>query len=297
MDRSFNWTQVEAVLATIETGSLSAAARKLGMSQPTVGRQVSALEADLQVIIFERVGGRLELTPFGQELRPHFEAMRNAADKTLLSARGQSEKIEGAVSITCSDIFAAHLMPQIIKPLQARAPDLSIEIIAANEISDLQRREADIAIRNVRPTEPELYGKFLGDTRASLFGATSYLDVFGRPSNLSGYESADFIGFASGQDAAEYKRRLGMSIPEANFKVSSQSGLTMLELLRAGLGLSLMSDSVVQNMPELEAVLPEQIDVRFPIWLIAHQELRRSARIRLVWDHLEEWFRASGVLM
>src|SRR5450432_465334 len=147
----FDWNRAKAFLVTAEEGSLSAAARALGMAQPTLGRQVDALEEELGVVLFERVGRGFVLTPSGVELLDHVRAMGHAASRVSLIAAGQSESIEGTISIAASEVYAAMLLPPIIAKLRQAEPKINIEIVASTKASDLRRREADIAIRNFQP--------------------------------------------------------------------------------------------------------------------------------------------------
>lgn len=155
----FDWNRARAFLVTAEEGSFSAAARALDITQPTLGRQVAALEQQLGVILFERIGRRLALTPNGIDLLEHVQAMGQAAAHVSLTASGQSQLIEGNVCISASEIHASYLLPPIISKLHRTQPGITIEIVSSNAASDLQRREADIAIRSFRPTQPELISK------------------------------------------------------------------------------------------------------------------------------------------
>ncbi|MDH5452601.1 MAG: LysR family transcriptional regulator, partial [Paracoccaceae bacterium] len=143
---TFDWNHMRAFLATAEGGSLSAAARALGQTQPTLGRQVAALEAQLGIMLFERVGRSLALTQSGRDLLEHVRSMGEAANRISLAASGQSQSIEGRVRITASDIMSAYVLPPVLRHLRQLAPLLDIDIVAANDIRDLMRREADIAI-------------------------------------------------------------------------------------------------------------------------------------------------------
>src|SRR5690606_38189732 len=154
MEKSaFDWNQVRALLATVEAGSLSAAARQLGLTQPTLGRQVAALEAALGVTLFERVGRKLVLTQAGRELIAPLQTMGEAANRISLIASRQAQAVEGVVRITTSDVYAVHVLPPFLKRVRALAPNLVIDILASNEVEDLLRRRADIAIRHVRPQQ------------------------------------------------------------------------------------------------------------------------------------------------
>lgn len=149
---AFDWNQAKAFLVTAEERSFSAAARALALTQPTVGRQVSALEEALGVALFERIGRSLSLTPAGLDLLEHVRAMGEAAGLVSISASGQSQSISGQVCITASDVVSTYHLPPVVARLREVAPEIEIEILASNALQDLRRREADIAIRHVRPS-------------------------------------------------------------------------------------------------------------------------------------------------
>ncbi len=190
----FDWNQARAFLATAEEGSLSAAARALGLTQPTLGRQVAALERELGVTLFERVGRSLALTRSGIELLEHFRAMGEAATRISLASSGQSQAIEGQVRVTASDMVATYHLPRMLKRLREVAPGIEIEIVASNEVRDLRRREADIAIRHVRPEQPDLIARRVAETCARFYASVEYLDRHGRPPGPRDLSDADFVG-------------------------------------------------------------------------------------------------------
>ncbi len=215
---SFDWNQARAFLATAEEGSLSAAARALGQTQPTLGRQVSALEKDLDVTLFERMGRSLSLTQSGMELLDHFRAMGDAASRISLAASGQSQAIEGQVSITATDVMATYHLPAVLKRLRETAPEIEIEVVASNEIRDLTRREADIAIRHIRPEQPDLIAKLIGESSAHLYASTEYLDRHGRPKAASDLSDAEFIGFERPEQLLPALNSVGLSLTRRNFQ-------------------------------------------------------------------------------
>lgn len=288
---SFDWNQVRAFLATAEEGSLSAAARALGQSQPTLGRQVAALEDALGVVLFERVGRSLTLTPSGRDMLTHVRAMGEAAGRISLAASGKSQEIDGRVSISVSDAMAAYALPPILAELRKQAPGIEVVVVASNEISDLQQREADIAIRHVRPEAPELYAKLLGDASAHLFASRAYLDRMGRPTRKQDLTDHDILGFSDPERLIEEFGFRGLAIRRPQIRLSSGSALVMWEAARAGLGICIMSDAIGAVTPEMEVVLPE-FSVEFPIWLTVHREVQTSRRIRLVFDLLAQSLRA-----
>ena len=285
---SFDWNQVRAFLATAEEGSLSAAARALGQTQPTVGRQISALEEALEVTLFERVGRSLVLAPAGRELLEHVRSMADAASRVSLVASGQNQAIEGRVRITASDVFCTDLLIPAIATLREIAPRLEIDVVAADDIRDLQRREADVAIRHVRPEQPELIARLVSEETARLYGARSYLERRGRPATKDELALHDFVAFADVERMIGFLNEFDIHLTRDNFRLGSGSGLVAWEMVKRGLGLSIMSDQVGRRAEGVEVVLPDLKPVVFPVWLVTHRELHTSRRIRLVYDHLAE---------
>lgn len=283
---SFDWNRMRAFLATAEEGSFSAAARALGQTQPTLGRQVAALEDELGVTLFERVGRSLALTDAAVELMEHVRTMAEAASRISLTASGQSQAIEGKVRITASDVLSAYQLPAFLARLRQIAPLLEIDVVAANDIRDLQRREADIAIRHVRPERSDLIARLVREATAHFYAARSYLERRGKPDSIASLSEHDFIGFGDPGRTIELLRPLGISLSRDNFRLTSESGVVAWEMVRHGLGLTLMSDELGAATPEVERVLPDMESIVFPIWLATHRELHTSRRIRLVFDEL-----------
>jgi DNA-binding transcriptional LysR family regulator len=282
----FDWNRARAFLVTAEEGSLSAAARALGMAQPTLGRQVNALEDELGVVLFERVGRGLTLTPSGLELLDHVRAMGNAANRVSLSAAGQSQSIEGTICISASEIYAAFLLPPIIAKLRELEPGIDVEIIASHATSDLRRREADIAIRNFRPTEPDLVAKKIRDVPARLYATPNYIERIGSPRLPVDLGQADFISIDSAGALRNGLNAIGFNLTQQNFPIMTENYLVMWELVKHGLGIGILDGNIGDAEPFVERVLPDLDPLMFPIWLVAHRELNTSRRIRVVFDLL-----------
>jgi DNA-binding transcriptional LysR family regulator len=285
---SFDWNQAKAFLATAEEGSLSAAARALRLTQPTVGRQVTALEEALGVVLFDRVGRSLSLTPSGLELLDQVRAMGEAAGLVSLSASGQSQSIEGQVCITASEMMSSYYLPAVVAQLREIAPEIEVEILASNAIQDLRRREADIAIRHVRPEQPDLIARLIRETTAHLYASTSYLDRHGRPERPEDLADATFIGFENPQRAIAILNAFGLSLTRRNFRIVTNSGIAGWEMVKLGLGVGAMAKELAAITPCVEVLIPEQVSIPVPIWLTTHRELHTSRRIRLVFDLLAE---------
>ncbi|WP_205626856.1 LysR family transcriptional regulator [Pseudoponticoccus marisrubri] len=284
---TFDWNRARAFLVTAEEGSLSAAARALNMTQPTLGRQVAALEEELGVTLFERVGRGLVLTRTGALLVDHVRLMGEAAASVSLAASGQAETVEGHVAVTASEIYSQWLMPPILRRLRDEAPGISVEVVASNQIRDLKRREADIAIRNARPDQPDLIGKRVAEDRASFYATPDYLARLGPVATEAELARADFVGFDDNKTFIDALVRHGIAVTEANFPAMGSSHPVHWELACAGLGIGVGPCGLGDADPRMRRVLPEPA-FTYPVWLVAHRELRTSPRVRLVWDLLAE---------
>ena len=284
---SFDWNQTRAFLATVEEGSLSAAARALGLTQPTLSRQVACLEEELGVILFERNRRNMTLTQSGLELVEYARDMGESAMRISLAAAGQSQAIEGDVSITAPDLFSTYSLPKIVEKIRTKAPGINIEIISSNAVHDLTKREADIAIRHERPEQPELIAKLVCNTTGHFYASKDYLAQLEHPITLDVINKADFVGHDSVEWFLPIVNSFGLQLTAENFKIITNSGVTLLELVKQGLGISVLYRNVADLNPSLRQVFPE-CSIPIPIWLITHKELKTNLRIRMVYDILAE---------
>ncbi|WP_291844578.1 LysR family transcriptional regulator [Maricaulis sp.] len=283
---AFDWNQIRALLATIEEGSFSAAARALGQTQPTLSRQIAALEADLGITLFERNRRATQPTRAALELVEHVRSMGEAAQRISLTASGQSSTIEGLVTITATNIMASFYLPPIIKRIHEEAPGIRLEIIASNELQDLQKREADIAIRHARPEQPDLIARLVGETTGHLYAHPDYLDRVGRPTCLDHVNRLDFIGFEQNDRVIEHLNAMGLSLTSENFRISSGSSTVHHALAMQGLGVTPMTRDWIDQHSILEEVWPPLPPIPIQTWLVTHRELNTSRRIRVVFDHI-----------
>lgn len=285
---TFDWNQVRAFLATAEEGSLSAAARALRLTQPTLSRQVTALEEHLGVTLFERGPRIMQLTEAGNELVGHVRAMGEAATRVSLAASGQSQAIEGRVAITATNMLATHLLPPVLARIRKEAPGIELEIITSNDVRDLTQREADIAIRHGRPDQPDLYAKQIGATQAHLYAAKDFLDRHGRPKSVADLRGLDFVGFEVLDTVLPVLESMGLPVRREDVKIVTGSGTALLAYVKAGLGISILTLDMANLAGGLENVLPDQPAIPVPVWLAVHRELKTSRRIRFVFDVIAE---------
>ena len=224
MDGRFDWTHLRAFLATAEAGSLSAAARQLGLTQPTVGRQVAALEEELQLALFERTQRSMTLTDAGRDLLVEARKMGDAATQISVIARGRTHRLDGTIRVTASDMMSAYVLPDTLLKLRTLAPMLRIDVIAANDIRDILKREADIAIRHVRPTEPDLIARKIGDSSAHLYASKSYVNARGHPETVTDLKDHDFVSMADDDMFIAAMAESGIPVQRQNLRSGSTSG-------------------------------------------------------------------------
>lgn len=284
----FDWNHVRSFLATAEEGSLSAAARVLGVTQPTLSRQVASLEAELGVTLFERGTRAMTLTTAGLSLIEHVRAMSEAAQRISLAATGQAESIVGRVSITATDLVATHHLPAILRRIADEAPDLVIEVVASNEVRDLTRREADIAVRHAQPEQLDLIAKKVTETEAHFYVSPAFIERYGVPETAEALSASRFIGMVDTERMVGYLTAYGLTVSADNFRAVTMNGTAMVEFVREGLGVGILTAEAARRHPELQRIMPELPPFEIPVWLVTHRELRTSRRIRLVFDILAE---------
>ena len=283
---SFDWNRARAFLVTAEEGSFSAAARALGIAQPTIGRQVAGLEETLGVTLFERVSRGLVLTPTGVELVEHVRAMGEAATRVSRVAAGQSLSLDGAICISASDVIATYILPPIIADIRAAHPGIEIEIVSTNQASDLGRREADIAIRSFRPTEPELVSRKIRDDNAYLYATPGYLETLGNPTTPAELSRGEFIGFDHTDMLMNGLNALGLSLTPDNFPWVTANQHVQWALVTQGSGIGIMMEEVGDAEPRVTRALPDLPAFPVPTWLTSHRDVRTSRRVRVVFDML-----------
>ncbi len=283
---SFDWNQVRAFLATAEEGTFSAAARALKTSQPTIGRQIADLEARLGVTLLERSAKGPTLTEAGQNLLHHVRAMSDAATMISMAAIGQSADVSGRVRITAADMMAAQLIPRILMPLRQKAPAILPELVSSNAVQDLLQREADIAVRHVRPEQPELIARHVGDLATHLYASHAYLDRVGHPKSPRDLANHSFVGVPDNSAVLALLNGMGVPVTPENFVITTDAGTAIMGCLKEGYGLSLLPAALCDPDPDLDRVLPDLPTPIMPIWLVTHRELQTSKRIRVVFDQL-----------
>lgn len=284
----FDWNRARTFLIVAEAGSLSAAAKLTGQNQPTLSRQLAALESELNITLFERVGRGIQLTQSGEQLLQYVRSMAEAAGQFSLRASGQSESLAGKVIITASEVDAAYRLPPVIQRIRKLAPEIHLEISVSNQIANLQQREADIAIRNKRPQQPELIARKLTEESVGLFGHANYIEHLQK----TNFSEVEIIGFEDIPAMIQVLKIFDWPLSKENFPVVTQFQWLQIQLALQGNGLTLLPVDIgnqiglVQVMPNLGAVM------ELPLWLVSHRELRTNPRIKFVYDHIAEFIQA-----
>lgn len=285
---SLDWSLVQAFLVVAETGSLSAAARALGSSQPTLGRQIKTIEAQLGAELFRRQPRGFALTDIGAALVPPARAMRDAVQQIALTAAGQQARLEGTVRITASMAFSVMHLPKMIARIRRLEPQIAIELVPSDDSRNLLYREADIAVRMYRPTQLGLVTRHIGDIPLGVFAAKSYLAERGTPRSQADLRAHDFVGYDANMDILDGFAAAGVPVDRAFFKTRCDDNIAYWELVRAGCGIGFAQADIGRNDPAVA-----QIDIGLelpvlPVWLTAHEAMRQTPRVRRVWDLLAE---------
>ena len=282
----FDWNRARAFLVTAEEGSLSAAARALGMTQPTLSRQVDALENELSLVLFERAGRGLILTPSGLELLEHVRGMGEAASHVSRAASGQSKSIEGSICIAASEVYSALILPPIIQKLRREYPGILIEIVASNTSSDLLRREADIAVRHVASSQPDVITKKIRDDEAFFYATHSYRAMIGNPVSHADLTDADFLAFADNEPLISVLSAMGLNLTKKNFPIICDNHIVQWQLVKQGVGIGGIAKEIGDAEPLVCRIVPDMPPIVVPMWLATHRELNTSKRVRTVFDFL-----------
>lgn len=286
MRKDVDWALYRSLRAVLKAGSLSGAARILALSQPTVGRHVEQLEQALGLPLFTRSPQGLRPTEFARELAPYLETMADAAAAAARDASAEAEEVAGVVRLTASEVVGAEVLPPILTRFHALYPNIAIELVLSNRSEDLLRRAADIAVRMVRPTQGALLAKRIGVIDIGLFAHRRYLAARGAPETVAALTGHAIIGFDRENSLGAALEAFGAPITREDFAFRADSDLAQLAALRAGFGIGGCQVAIARRDPDLVQVLADQ--VRFPLetWVVMHEDLKASRRMRLMFDHL-----------
>lgn len=285
MNSDPDWALYRTLLAVLNEGSLSAAARSLGLTQPTIARHVDALEASLGADLFVRSQRGLEPTDLAQALRPHAQIMATTAAALLRTASGTPGTVAGTVRISASDVVGVEHLPPILTRLRSDHPALVIELSLSDRVDDLIAREADIAVRMTEPTQTALLARRLPRVALGLHAHRDYLARRGMPAGIADLAAHDLVGYDAETPALHAMAAKLPWIDRRGFALRADSNLAQLAAIRAGFGIGLCQIGIARRDPALVRVVPE-VTLPLPLWIVMHEDLKTNTRYRVVFDAL-----------
>ena len=284
----FNWTLIRSFLAALDQGSLMGAARALGMHQPTLGRHIADLEGQLGVTLFERTGRGLLPTAHALRLAEPARQMAGAADQLARQASGAQAEVRGAVRITASQPVACVLLPPVLAQMRDALPDVQVDLTVSNAVSNLLQREADIAVRMVRPDQSSLVAKRVGQVTIGTFAHRDYLRRRGTPRQPLDLLQHELVGNDRNSDIVRGFAGLGQTVTAEAFAFRTDDLIAYWQAVRAGLGIGFVATYLLREDSAVLPLLPALKLPALPMWLTVHREIRTSARIRAVYDFLAQ---------
>ena len=273
-----DWHWYRSFLGVVEHGSLSAAARALGLTQPTMGRHIEGLESALGLKLFTRSVNGLAPTEAALELRPYAEGLATTAAALRRVASSHGSGVRGSVRLTASEIVGVEVLPPILAQLRRANPELSVELVLSNRLDDLMLRSADIAVRMVRPTQKALVARRIGGIELGLHATRGYLSAHGTPKTMADLARHTVIGFDRENDFIRRFQAQTGGLSRASFAFRADSDLAQLAALRAGYGIGVCQVAIARRDPTLVRVLPSTFRFTLDTWLAMHEDLRTSPR-------------------
>lgn len=281
------WDLFQSLHAVMQTGSLSAAAKVRGLTQPTLGRHIEALEQKLGAALFLRSPRGLTPTDLAHSLTPHLQEMAAASAAALRDASGAADSMKGAIRITASQIMGTEVLPQVLADFRRNNPEIEIELGLSNRMEDLSRRDADIAVRMMRPTQGALVARKVGSIRVGFYAAPAYIEANGAPESFDDMFKHTIIGFD--REAPPLQALAELDLPwEINrdlFAFRSDNDLAQMAAVRSGLGIGAIQNQLARRWG-LTPVLSNLFGFDLEIWIAMHENLKTNRRMRLMFDHL-----------
>jgi DNA-binding transcriptional LysR family regulator len=280
------WHLYRSLLAVLREGSLSAAARRLKSTQPTLGRHIEELEQAIGVALFTRAPDGLRPTPAAHAMRPMAEAMEAAAAAMVRTAGTIDDAVSGTVRITANEVMGTEVLPPLLAVVRKDHPRLVLELAINNQVEDLVRREADIAVRMERPRQNALIARKVGTVSLGFFARRDYLDRAGTPRTFEDLFERHLVGFDRDDRSARRMITDGPALDRSRFAVRSDSHLAQMAAIRAGLGIGVMQRRLAARDPDLQPVLAASFDIKLEVWLAMHEDQRANRPVRTVFDGL-----------
>jgi DNA-binding transcriptional LysR family regulator len=292
MDRLIDWDDQRAFLAVLEEGSLSGAARRLGVTQPTLRARIEALEHALGTVLFTRSVRGLAPTEQARALGDSARAMARASEAFVRAASGPPAEAGGVVRLSVSELVGIEVLPTMLAELRKRNPRLIVEVEMTNASANVLEQEVDVAVRMHPPRQEALLARKAASIPLGLFAHVDYLSARGLPETIADLAGHDLIGSDRALADREMTLRLLPGIDGSRFVVRTDSHPGQLAAARAGLGIAVIQRPIGLSDPRLQSVLPELPIPNLGAWIVTHKDLRELPRVRALFDHLVEAFRA-----
>jgi len=288
MSSTIEWELYRTFLGVLREGSLSGAARVLGIAQPTVGRHVAALETALGLALFTRSQTGLLPTEAALALQPHAQAIESTALALERVAASYGDGVRGVVRVTASEVIGVEVLPAALEALRRNYPDLKVELVLSNEVQDLLQREADVAVRMTRPNQEQLVARRIGSIELGLHAHADYLARHGLPSNMDELAGHTLIGYDHFSPFVRAAVKKWPQFGRDRLALRTDSDVAQLALIRAGAGIGICQAALARRTPGLVRLLPEVFSLPLDTWVTMHEDLRDSPRCRVTFDALVE---------
>ena len=295
MKLNIPWEWYRTFLAVINEGSLSGAARRLAITQPTAGRHIAALESALGLVLFTRSQTGLQATDAAVELKGHAQAMENTAmmiERSAASFSSGATGLRGVVRVAASEIIGTEVLPPVIAQIKDAYPQITVELVLSNRVQDLLNREADIAVRMATPVQEQLIARRMGRVEIGLHAAPAYLSRRGAPESIDELFTHTLVGF---DNLTPFILQALKQYPQLNrdlFTVRTDSDIAQLNLIRAGAGIGMCQVQLADFSPPLQRIMPDFFAFHLDTWLVMHEDLRHSQACKTVFDFLAEGLQA-----
>ncbi|MGJ8528898.1 LysR family transcriptional regulator [Maritalea sp.] len=293
-----DWFLWRSFLSVMDEGSLSGAARALGASQPTIGRHVEELENCLDAVLFDRTGRGLKPTSVAHQLVEPVRHAKAALAEAQLAVTGATQMLDGTVRITASQIISHNILPKLLVIARQTYPMIELEIVPSDAVENLLLREADIAVRMFRPGQLDVVGKKIGDVPLHACAHQSYLDKYGTPQTPADLYGHEIIGLDRQDDVIRVSKSIGFPLERKDFKLRTDSQTLIWELVKQGAGISFAQFNLIETTPGIVHIVPDLKIPPMEMWLVAHREVHKANRIRVIYDllakHLTAYTRTNS---
>jgi DNA-binding transcriptional LysR family regulator len=293
MNTDPDWSLYRTFLAVVEEGSLSGAARRLGLTQPTTARHIDMLETAFGAELFLRSQRGLIPTDLAQSLKPFAETLASTAAALMREASGSEGAVRGVVRVSASEVIGVEHLPPILARLRRQYPELVVELVVSNAVDDLLQQQADVAVRNIEPTQDALVARHLPAVQLGLHARADYLEQRGTPQTIADLAHHDLIGFDRETPAIRALLKRYPAFGRDAYALRADSDLAQLAAIRAGFGIGLCQARVGRRDPDLVRVLADAVSIDLGVWVVMHEDRRKSARCRAVFEALIEGLSGS----